>query len=100
MRRDKTRVHVDRISILLDRLVVLPREEVARSYPSVDDVGKGIELPGAFRFRDSLLMPAYQRQVLGVPMAAVGVIRVQIDRTSEFAFGFGPVAVIVEAHER
>src|SRR5207302_1610984 len=60
-----------------------------------NDERKGIELLGASDLYNSLRQTSTRRQIVGVPDMREGEVRIELDRTTKFAFGNRPLPVVM-----
>ncbi len=92
MRQRESGVELNRLLVLLDGAVRLPRVEKNKRHVPIDDHRERIELQGSLCLLDGFVHPPVRRQIERIPVMNGGVTWVEFDGSFVFPLGSGPVA--------
>jgi hypothetical protein len=79
---------------LVNRLIVLAREDQDGSQEQISFWRNLVELQSSLRFRDRLVMSPHGHQVPGVEFVGPRIVRIQFNGSFELSFGGGPIPLI------
>ena len=98
MRERVLGIHLEGLSQLLRRLVLLVAVMKEKAHVRLDRDGEGIELVRPLDLGACFWEAPGRRQGIGVPVVGRRIIRIQLDGSLELSFGSGPVPVEIELH--